>query len=339
MNEIIYKRLAFILLVLSFVLPACASKALGPVDVKKVSTLHEAVKSDNTARAMDLIAKGVDINEADSTGMTPLGIAVGRQSVEMVRMLLDQGADVRAGNGEEGTALLLAVRGRSPTEESSVEIADLLISRGADLEATAPDSPLTPLHQAAAWYRVNIAELLIKRGANVNSRPDGARMPGATPLHIAVDLRGRDPSYKPAERMVKLLLDHGANVHIRTRFDGATPLHAALTNRPANANIVRMLIDHGSDVNARLSPSSDAVYYRQFDGDTPLHRAVFHREAEIVEILLSRGAVINAKNAKGMTPLALARAWEERSRKWENPDPNIGYQEVINLLKRYGGRE
>lgn len=338
MNEIFDRRFAFIVLVLSFVFPACANKALGTAGAEKVSPLHEAVRTDNTARVKDLIATGAHINEADATGMTPLGIAVQRQNLDMVKMLLDRGVNVRAGNGEEGTALLIAVRGGGPGEEPSVEIADLLISRGADMEATAPDSPFTPLHQAAAWYRVNIAELLLKRGANVNSRPDGPRMPGSTPLHIAVDMRGaKEHSYKAAERIVELLLDHGADVHIRRRFDGATPLLSSLTNRPANENVVKMLLDHGADVNASISPS--IAEFQRYAGDTALHRAAFHREVKITEILLSHGANVNAKNAKGMTPMDVARTWEERSRKWEDPDATLKYRDVINVLKRYGGNE
>src|SRR5512134_1477758 len=109
MNEIFERRLALIFLALAFVFPACANKALGPVGAEKVSPLHEAVRTDNTARVKDLIATGAHINEADATGMTPLGIAVQQQNLEMVKMLLDRAANVRAGNGEEGTALLLAV--------------------------------------------------------------------------------------------------------------------------------------------------------------------------------------------------------------------------------------
>lgn len=108
MNEIFERRLAFIFLALAFVFPACANKALGPVGAEKVSPLHEAVRTDNTARVKDLIATGAHINEADATGMTPLGIAVEQQNLEIVKMLLDRGANVNAKNAKGMTPMAVA---------------------------------------------------------------------------------------------------------------------------------------------------------------------------------------------------------------------------------------
>jgi len=312
------RRLAFIALVLSLVFPACADKALGPVGAGNGSSLHQAVRSDNTAWVMDLIAKGAGIDETDSSGMTPLGIAVKRQNLEMVKLLLDRAANVRAGSGDYGAPLHLAVMGRGPDEEANVEIAELLIARGADLEALGPIPRWTPLHQAAAWDRVDMAELLIKKGANVNSRP---RDPGGqTPLHTAVMV-------KRSLSMARLLVDHGADLRARDNI-GCTPLDLALLNPRPSLDVVRLFLDHGADVDSR----TQGGVFDWEAGATPLHRAVFHREIGIVELLISRGADVNAKNRMGKTPLALAKLWQI---KFSNPE----YERVIDLLRNHGGHE
>lgn len=317
-SEICGRRLAFIALVLSLVFPACANNALGPARAGNGFSLHQAVRADNTAWVIDLVEKGARIDETDSSGMTPLGIAVKRQNLEMAKLLIDRGADVRAGSGDYGTPLHLAVMGRGPEEEANVEIAELLIARGADLEALGPIPRWTPLHQAAAWGRVEMAELLIKRGANVNSRP---RDPGGqTPLHTAVMVKRSLP-------MASLLVDHGADLRARDHI-GCTPLDLALLNPRPSLDVVKLFLDHGADVNSRTQGGA-------FDweaGATPLHRAVFHREIGIVELLLSRGADINARNRMGMTPLALAKLWEI---KFTEPE----YKRVIDLLRNHGGHE
>jgi ankyrin repeat protein len=60
------------------------------------------------------------------------------------------------------------------------EIAELLIAKGADVNAKGDDGS-TPLHSAAWYDRKEVAELLIANGADVNAKDDG----GDTPLDMA----------------------------------------------------------------------------------------------------------------------------------------------------------
>lgn len=316
MNEICIRRLVFILFILFLIFPACANKSTGLIGAEKVSPLREAVRSDNSALVSDLISKGANINGTDSFDMTPLGIAVERQNLELVRFLIDRGANVLTGNGEYGTALHIAVRGEGLEKKPSIEIADLLISRGADLESFSGN--FTPLHQAAAWNRVEMAEFLLKKGANVNSRPAGTR--GDTPLHVAVIGNRSYP-------IAKLLIDHGADLSARGS-SGDTPLHAAMINHSPSLEIVMLFLDHAADVNSRM----EGAIFGWHLGDTPLHLATFLREVGIVELLLSRGADVNTKNAKGLTPVGLAKYWEK---KLNEPE----YKSVIELLQNSGGHD
>ncbi len=84
------------------------------------------------------------------------------------------------------------------------EVADLLLARGADVNARSRSTRFarenTPLHAAAANRQVAVAELLIARGADVNAR-DGS---GFTPLALAANNRN--------DLMVVILLEKGAQI-------------------------------------------------------------------------------------------------------------------------------
>jgi ankyrin repeat protein len=81
-------------------------------------------------------------------------------------------------------------------------------------------------------------------------------------------------------------------------FVGCTPdLHKAV--REGDADKVKKLLDAGADVNVRES-SKDRLQY------TPLHWAANNGDLEIAEILISRGADLDAEDPTYSTPLYLA---------------------------------
>jgi ankyrin repeat protein len=87
--------------------------------------------------------------------------------------------------------------------------------------------------------------------------------------------------------MIKTLLDHGADIHLKNKADGGTAIHAASDHN--QIAIVEMLIEHGADVNVQ-----------NLDGATPLIRAAINGYTELVEKLVSLGAnaELVAKNGK-----------------------------------------
>lgn len=83
------------------------------------------------------------------------------------------------------------------------EIVDLLLHRGAEVNAVATNTTIspnvTPLHSAAARNHTEISKMLIDRGANVNAKQSG----GWTPLHAA--------AANDNLALVQFLLLHGAD--------------------------------------------------------------------------------------------------------------------------------
>ena len=134
--------------------------------------------------------------------------------VETVRDLLDQDPMLVHSRSRTGwTPLHVAAY------YGHLELAKLLLARGADVQAPARDSVGdTPLLKAVIGQRVEMVELLLAHHADVRT----PNLADATPLHKAA-VYG-DPA------ITQLLLDHGADVHARNS-GGQTPLTHALFNR------------------------------------------------------------------------------------------------------------
>ena len=141
-----------------------------------------------------------------------LGLAAEKNaSAELIRALLDAGADAKQGNVYGQTPLHDAVLWGRPRA-----VVDALLARGADPNA-ANQVGATPMHYAAQErVKRDVLEALIRAGADVNRHANN----GSTPLMIAVAV-GADAD------TVQLLLSSGARAdapHLKT---GETAYHMA----------------------------------------------------------------------------------------------------------------
>lgn len=129
----------------------------------------------------------------------------------------------------------------------------------------------TPLHLAALLGNTQLAESLISNKANVDSKDDI----GNTPLHWAAFFGFGD--------LVAQLLRHGANVAIPGNGENYNDTALDFAIRQGFTSIATMLLTNG----ANLGPYK---WWR----DTPLHEATAKENVELMKLLISRGADINA---------------------------------------------
>ena len=120
-------------------------------------------------------------------------------------------------------------------------------------------------------------------------------------------------------RLCEFLVEHGADVNAALPDTGETPLHAALctADRVAHDLVLRVLLAHGADPNRATKPGVETGGFMRdarTKGETPLHRAAAFGSEETIQLLLDRGAAIDAKDMNGDTPLSWA-SWATR------PDP------------------
>ncbi|KAJ6573120.1 ankyrin repeat-containing domain protein [Mycena vulgaris] len=152
-------------------------------------------------------------------------------SEEMVRLLLEKGADVNAQAGEYGTALQAACAGRK------LETVKLLLKREADVNAQGGYYG-TALQAAACWGRETIVQLILEKGADSNGK--GGRYGTALQAACVGPVLGN-----PHPEIVKLLLDNGADVNALGGEHG-TALQAA--SHMGMVDIVQLLLERGADV-------------------------------------------------------------------------------------------
>jgi ankyrin repeat protein len=263
-----------------------------------------------------------DVNARGGCFDTPLLAASAKGHSEVVKLLLNNNADIRLCDDEDSGPLHWAsIRGH-------VEVVKTLLDRGVNVDQK-EKSEWTSLHLASSNGRVGVSRLLIQHGAVVDARDCDQ----STPLYLAVEGGALD--------IVRLLLDSGASVNV-TEKHGWTPLHSAaymgyhgiinwllsfgashdarnnaqqtplaLACHNGKLEVSRILLDRGADMNSR-----------DVDGFTPLHLASQEGHIDITQLLLDRGADVGTQDADGWFPLHFASVY--------------GYLQVTQLLIERG---
>ncbi|KAK4018932.1 hypothetical protein OUZ56_000967 [Daphnia magna] len=288
------------------------------VDACGQSPLHIAVDINSVKVAELLLKNGAKVNAVDHFGRSPLHIAVFRNSIQMALLLLNNGANPNINKPGEKAIPVLHL---SVTNKSFLMV-ELLLKAGAD-----PNLPTlqgeTPLHLAALLkpacpIRLQIVNVLIKGRAKVDA-PDYL---GRTPLHAAV--------FNAAEEVVKRLLECPLiEINPRDNNRGITPMHLAAWY--GLDNIARVLIDKKAEVDVEdkfrqtpleyaASSNAASVAKQLLEADdgiarsknpqrnsrSPLHIAAAHGAQEVANLLIDKGADVNAIDEFGLTPLHYA---------------------------------
>ena len=175
--------------------------------------------------------------------------------------------------------------------------------RSAGLPADHKDKDDVPLVRHCAYYGdVSAIRFLLSHGESLESLGDNFDLNGA--------------SFHGHWRLAKFLLEQGANVNHRLPDTGETALHAALckTDRMVYDRVLMVLLAHGANPNVATAAGVETGCFMRdcrTKGETPLHRAAAFGEVETIRLLKDAGAIVDAKDVNGDTPLSWA-SWYGR---------------------------
>jgi ankyrin repeat protein len=268
------------------------------------TALHIAARTNQKDASEYIISRGADIFSSNSSGESPLYIALANpggvltwmfnhQTVaahdglgntmlhyaalwrmdRMIPFIIQQGVLPEAANATGETPLFWAVK-----YDGASTVRTLLAARA---NINARDSlGNSSLHAAVQWNAKNAATTLLDLGIDANARS----LNGITPLHDAVRL-----SYT---EMIQILISHGANIEIRD-LGGNTPFMEAV--RGGNIDTINLLARYGADPQTRNA-----------NGETPLHIAALTENTQVIQALLNMGGSIHARNTRNRTPFQIA---------------------------------
>ncbi|HKE85247.1 MAG TPA: ankyrin repeat domain-containing protein [Vicinamibacterales bacterium] len=279
-----------------------------PNDFGITPLLHASRIGD--AAMVDLLLKaGASPSRAHPEGETPLMAAARSGSVPAVRALLARGANVNAAETIQNTTALMWA-----SAEGHLDVADVLIEAGADVNRQAHVTTLTERHNsdhpsggftalmfAARSGDEAMVKRLVARGANVNLKNGD----GASALMVAM--------YNDWFDLAKTLIELGTDANegalylaVEMRdgttdqfaFDGSRrrPNH---TNRTTALDLMRFLLERGADPNKTFTGqlhSTSMPNTDRFD-NTPFFRAAIAADVEALKLLIAHGASLEQSPA------------------------------------------
>ena len=294
------------------------------------TALHYAAIS-NSPQMIDLILKkGIKIDIRDNYGITPLALSVLTGSVESVDFLMKKGANIHTVDNR-GLTLFHIVRApyyRSRAlsfskKRNIIRIFKKLQKAGLDInEGNEKVTP--PLIEAIKSNDLRFTDTLLKSGADVNIQDKHGR----TPLHYAI--------YKLSSRLGKgtlslgrgtktytiilLLIENEADPSIKDDRGNPSLDFVKCRGRENEYKKVMGLIlprmsmvlealnsDSRDEIDELFRKRPDLINKKNISGLTYLHLASTIRDIDwFTEYLVCKGAVVNAEDESGWTPLHYA---------------------------------
>jgi ankyrin repeat protein len=254
-------------------------------DDRGSKALAIAAKKGNLELVSFLIEMGANPNPQDTSTCYPALLeATSRDDKEMVRVLLNCGADINASSSRESCVSPLV----SAAENGDLQLVQLLLDRGVHTEDRCLRRQ-TALGIAAYQGHSELARKLLDAGAAVHTPVFNVDHRLAYTHSSALC----EAVAEDHQSVVEVLLTHKADPNTRkyhldhSDTAGRTALHIAVTNE--NERIVQLLLNAGARVNELNFHDADLDH--KCRKETALHQAVRFSNTGMVQILLNAGSI------------------------------------------------
>ena len=205
----------------------------------------------------------------------------------------------------------------------------VLVGCGESQQSTSPEAKpierlegakarVITIHNAVMLKQIAAVKQHIAAGTDVNAKLRGRD----TPLHIAVrhtdpsdleDMMFQDEDADGVSDLAEMLLGTDENdPNSKPTNEEALKAENEWEHEKSNKELSKVIIE------LLIAKGAD-VNAKRDDGETPLHQAASKGRKEIIELLITKGADVNAKSDDGWTPLHVAASSE-------------GHKEIVELL-------
>jgi len=274
--------------------------------------LKYAVRGNHVNLVKLLLAEGADVNGFHNHNITTsLQEACINGDEEMVDLLLSAGARVNDEPGYMGNSLASAIDG------GNVSIINKLQNLGGYLDLAQQDYFVSKYLSWTSCVAQERARHVLSM--NISQDPQQRAFVQSSLLRVAVRRGYKD--------LVSMMLRIGTDVNSHNH-SGETPLIiAAEFTTSSSLFFIGLLLQHGADVNKVVGDNSSA-----------LHTAAVYGNADAVELLLENGADVNCVSGEGSV---LNLATEMSNPHWvkSDIDKRARYQAVIDTLLAHGAQD
>lgn len=218
---------------------------------------------------LELIGKDFNPNERNEEGATILEYVIRTGRLDLVKFLIEAGANVNICNNDNEYPLEVAAYAR--------EIFDYLEP------LTSSEVKAKILLQATISSQYKVIQALIDSGIDVDAHRKKAisKSNGRTPLIIAVQ--------QGNEKLVKMFLEAGADPNLKDEDSGTTPLFSAVKRQ--YVYLTRLLLENGADVTISDDNGDTALgIVMKLQNETELPQKNKLRNKKIIDLLIKAGA-------------------------------------------------
>lgn len=240
-----------------------------------------------------LLKHGADVNCSSSGYGTPLEIAIRKNSLPSIKLLLANKARVNQATTTQRYPLHLAV-----SLKVDIEIITQLLDAGADMNAR-NSSQLVPVQLTFVKDNVEAFKLFIERGA----RRDVFMSGGLTLFHQAIAVN--------ALQIVKYCVSQSLSIELRSGQHSYL-IHHVVSGANSSPEMLEFLLSSGADVNEQMDDGFLSLLQRDSKNlcakrftktDPATANAILAGREEMLEILLKHGADPNARIFNNTTTL------------------------------------
>ncbi|SHG95327.1 ankyrin repeat domain-containing protein [Flagellimonas flava] len=276
------------------------------VSPKKIDTFFKALKENDLQTVKKSPTHFKDVK--DSAGFYPISIVVRQKHPELLKVLLDKGANPNLANHDNlrTTALMQCSNVNSP------EMARLLLEAGADVNSIDKNGDPV-IHWSAYYGQTELTKLFLKHGA----KTDLASIHAKGVLQVAlkewkseivalllkngvttVSLDSEKQTLADAVKLNELntLSQIVSEQNANSTDASGTPL-LVIASEEGHLETVKLLLSKGADING-MNPT----------GHTALNRAIYFEQLEVVDYLLAHNADVNRTDSRFVLPPLIAAA-------------------------------